>query len=651
MRLAVLDHRSVAALAWLALTVACSEQSLVAASAESAEIVADSTVLQAGPYVCASSALAECAGTLQVWQLGTAQALPLDGTVTVAATQSALVLTFRLRNVSTGAAAAPLQIKSITLDSGNVPVAWQCQSPGGQECTAAAASWPLLWPADSQTTGNAVKESAFSLTYASKAADSTTRVCLRTLGDPAHDTAGFCFFVHYGEPVKAPAPLTECLAIDPSGSNLGQVVLGSEATAVVKVRNCGALPLQWIGLVLAQTVPEQSGAFTIDWAASAALSAAIDPVTGPTALKPVLLGPGAFASLQVRFVAKAAAGIDTATVTALAVAAKATGQLTASGVAGGCPVAKVIIAEGNLAIPQTVLHAKGHKSHALGGKTIAKYLWTAQQPVGSNQPLSPTANFANPTLQANAAGDYLFCLQVWDSAGLKSCQPACEMVSVVPTGALHIELLWDTPSDPVQTDSGPVAGADLDLHFAHPKAATLDLDCDGSLDPWFSNPWDTFWFNAAPQWGAAGVPDDNPTLDLDDTDGAGPENLNLVAPEGTKAAPMVYSVGVHYWNDHGYGKSFATLRVFLFGQLAVQYAKVQLCPLDMWYVGRIHWPFGDAGGGAKFFETCYQSGDSCAAKQNLMWQPNGPFCLTHGYVNKVFVGGLGGPAPQAGNCP
>ena len=645
MHFALPDYRSIAALACVALAAGCSEQQLVAAAADPAEIVADSTVLQAGPYLCASGALAECAGTLQVWQLGTAQVLPLDGTVTVAATESPPVLTFRLRNVSSGAAAAPLQIKSITLDSGNVPVAWLCQSPAGQEC--AAASWPLLWPADSQTTGGAVKESAFSLTYASKAADSTTRVCVRTLGDPAHDTAGFCFFVHYGEPVKAPAPPTECLAIDPSGSNLGQVALGSEATAVVKVRNCGGLPLQWIGLVLAQTVPEQSGAFTIDWAASAALSAAIDPVTGPTALKPVLLGPGAFASVQVRFVAKAAAGIDTATVTALSVAAKATGQLTASGVAGGCPVAKVTITPGNLAIPQTALKLKGDKSLAFGGKTIVKYLWTVQQPVGSNQPLTPNAYFANPTLLANAAGDYLFCLTVWDGDGVKSCQPACETVSVVPTVALHIELLWDTPSDPDQTDSGPAGAADLDLHFAHAKAATLDIDCDGTLDPWFSNPWDTFWFNAAPKWSAQNLPDNDPTLDLDDTDGAGPENLNLVAPEGTKDLPMMYSVGVHYWNDHGYGNSFATVRLWVFGALTVQYAKVNLCPLDMWYVGKIHWPFGAAGGGAKLFETCYQSGDSCAAKQNLMWQANGLHCIAHGYVNKVF----NGQGPKVGKCP
>ena len=41
--------------------------------------------------------------------------------------------------------------------------------------------------------------------------------------------------------------------------------------------------------------------------------------------------------------------------------------------------------------------------------------------------------------------------------------------------------------------------------------------------------FDCFWFNAHPNWGSFDPSvDDDPGLDRDDTDGAGPENLFLV---------------------------------------------------------------------------------------------------------------------------
>jgi hypothetical protein len=169
-------------------------------------------------------------------------------------------------------------------------------------------------------------------------------------------------------------------------------------------------------------------------------------------------------------------------------------------------------------------------------------------------------------------------------------------------------------------------------------------------DPWFANPWDTFWFNATPQWGSAapGVNDD-PTLDLDDTDGAGPENLNLIEPEGTIDDPISYAVGVHYWNDHGYGTSYGTVSIYIQGGLALQFTKVKLDPLDMWYVGKINWPNTATGGLKKVFDTCYQSGDSCKAGKSLMWQPKGDWCITKCYKNAAFEGTVGGGA-ASGAC-
>ena len=60
--------------------------------------------------------------------------------------------------------------------------------------------------------------------------------------------------------------------------------------------------------------------------------------------------------------------------------------------------------------------------------------------------------------------------------------------------------------------------------------------------------------------------------------------------------------------------------------------------------GPRHGTIGKAG-----FAAVRQSGLSCTAKQNLMWQAKGDPCVTPCYVNKTFVGTVGGAA--AGKCP
>jgi len=159
----------------------------------------------------------------------------------------------------------------------------------------------------------------------------------------------------------------------------------------------------------------------------------------------------------------------------------------------------------------------------------------------------------------------------------------------VPDEAIHVELLWNTPGDKDQSDEGPEAGADMDLHFAHAYGSGLDFDGDGKADPWFDPKYDCFWFNKSPEWGSYDPnTDDNPSLDRDDTDGAGPENLNLTLPE----AGLTYNVGVHYFDDHGKGPSEADVRIYIYGQLKFQQKSNDLQHKDMWYVATIAWPTG-----------------------------------------------------------
>ena len=82
--------------------------------------------------------------------------------------------------------------------------------------------------------------------------------------------------------------------------------------------------------------------------------------------------------------------------------------------------------------------------------------------------------------------------------------------------------------------------------------------------------------------------DDDPGLDRDDTDGAGPENVNLNIPE----EGLTYRVGVHYWNDHGFGPSLATVRVYIYTSLVFSVTDVELVNHDLWEVAEIKWPSG-----------------------------------------------------------
>ena len=431
-----------------------------------------------------------------------------------------------------------------------------------------------------------------------------------------------------------------CLQLQPGGLlAFGAVLIGSSVSKAVEVCSCGGMPLTVRGITLGDA--GNSDEYALDFAGLAAKG--VDAAKGPTPDAPLTLPVGACASFALRYEpadltpidpATALPAFDVAEIVVQSDAFSAKPKLLAQGfgVATTCPTALAKVDEGEEVLPQTLLHLHGEQSSSMAGTKVAQYTWTVKQPSGSQQLLLPSAHVANPTLQANVAGEYTFCLTVKDDAGLPSCQPSCVTVFVAPEDAIHVELLWQTPSDPDQTDTGPGAGADLDLHVAHPLAAMPDLDCDGSPDPWFSVPFDTFWYNENPNWGSAQIGNDDGQLALDDTDGLGPENFNLGSPEGTLAKPRSYSIGVHSWNDHGFGPSLATVRVYVLGSLVAAIKDVLLNPLDLWTVGKVHWPnqmSSAAAAGVPPFELCLQSTSPC--KGGKRWLPKGDPCIAPCY--------------------
>jgi hypothetical protein len=429
-----------------------------------------------------------------------------------------------------------------------------------------------------------------------------------------------------------------CLKIVPQKAvNFGFVPLGTEGVRKVRLESCGSADVEISGLALAD---DKSGVFGVDTSKVGDLQG--KPVAGDNLLK---IKQNGVVEVNVVCTPEAeyidpASGKPAPYVAKLGVVDNTiepdkTLELSCWGTATNCPTAVASCQQGELIVPQTEVTLVGSQSFAGPNQKIAKFEWkVTKQPKGSeaDHVFWPNANTADPkfgtktkkkdfsgaeveVISVNIAGEYVFELEVTDDAGNKSCQKAVFALPVIPDEDIHVELLWTTPEDKDKKDTGLGAGADMDLHFAHSKANDTkicqdppemcgsqpcyclgDLDKDGKVDPFFHSLYDCFWFNPDPNWGTTDPSvDDNPGLDLDDTDGWGPENLNLKNAENS----ATYTVGVHYWDAHGYGDSVATVRIYVLGQLVGEYESTTLSQCDMWWVKQIEWPSGnllDVGG-------------------------------------------------------
>lgn len=373
------------------------------------------------------------------------------------------------------------------------------------------------------------------------------------------------------------ASVKPCLSLVPEKLDFGVQAIGTEKTLDLSIVSCGLEPLEIYGIELGIA---SSPHFTLNF---------FDPADPPTPEDPIVISQMSPFTLQVRYMPIAPSpGPDEGNVVIESNLPDSPHvvPLSGQGTDKPCTIAVIKVQEGNLVCPQTKLHLIGSQSYG-GSGTIQTFEWSVEQPPGSASVFLPSAAAPDPTIEANTAGAYEFNLRVWDDAGLESCAPAEYTVLVQPCNQLHVELLWHTPGDDDETDEGPEAGADLDLHFTHPLASGPDVDEDGEPDPWFDDTYDCFWFGPTPDWDPVGPGGEDPSFDRDDTDGAGPEIINMTEPE----AGLTYRIGVDYWNDNGFGPSKAIVRVYTNGTKTFE-TSLDLVIHDMWYVGDLSWPLG-----------------------------------------------------------
>lgn len=211
---------------------------------------------------------------------------------------------------------------------------------------------------------------------------------------------------------------------------------------------------------------------------------------------------------------------------------------------------------------------------------LSSFEWSVVQPALSAAVFDPSPTFFSPQFRPMVVGDYRFRLRVENSLGNLSDFREKLVHASAPAGC-HLELTWHTPKDGDPTDQcfgGMDCGADMDLHVVHPYASSPVFPYG-----YFNLKYDCFWFNPHPVWeeDRALNPDYQPHLNVDDTDGAGPELFDY--PFAKPGA--CYKVGVHYWDDHGFGPSIPTLRMFVDGDLVYEKTAPAMQNLDMWQAG------------------------------------------------------------------
>lgn len=305
------------------------------------------------------------------------------------------------------------------------------------------------------------------------------------------------------------------LTIEPSSVDFGLHDPGTSVTADVSLLNSGGAPLELYTAAVIGT------GFTL----------------GP--FSPTVLSPGEETTVQVTF-APEMDGYYQGELWVGSNDPSETDKADLSGTTLEQPVAVCSASPGEAFALYDAVTWIGRESFDPSGYEIVDYEWgIISRPTGSTAQMPPGgADRAN--FYADVVGDYAAQLVVTNEVGVQS-EPCIAYLEATPAQDLWIEMYWVN------------AGDDMDLHV---------LRGSGSL--WSGG--DCNWQNCVGRgldWGVSGDSSDDPSLDIDDIGGTGPENINIFSPTESS-----YEVYVHDYPGSVFSAANeVTVNVYMLGEL------------------------------------------------------------------------------------
>lgn len=395
--------------------------------------------------------------------------------------------------------------------------------------------------------------------------------------DPAYPDG---FLVHILGNQKVP-----CLHFSVDSLDFGAQVVGEVGSREVRIEACGEMPLEVKEIRLSEGA--EGAGFSLDFSKFPTGEA-------PGPKTPLVLEPAKHAVLRVLYGPLSPSPKDPfgmpivehfeVIVEDNTFAGHSILPISGFAVEERCAMPVIEVAEGKEVKVGTLLHLSGEKSYSPFG-AITAYRWEVEQPQENHGSFMPSDFAPDVTFLVGVPGLYRFRLEVDDEAGSGSCEGGEVEVEALQTEVAVFVLTWRPvkPFEPVP----PFFGQDLDLHLLHPNAAGVDADGDGKPDGYYDIPWDCFWANPKPSWDNPQPTewwDDDPRLLYDSTDGSGPEVvlLGLKCPNNND-----YRIGVHFFDDHGYGPAEAMIQAYVSGGLVWE-GKVTLQALDLWDAAVFH---------------------------------------------------------------
>lgn len=482
----------------------------------------------------------------------------------------------KLRNVGS----APLQIFEEPAYSGGED--FRLTPPAGT-------TYPLqieIWDADAAQGDPSAYELEMEVEYAPIGNGGDTGEILVISNDPSgvEQSGDRRFAKVIDVNANADAP---CILVDGITRNFGQVPIGEASAEVVTVSNCGTQPLQISEIVLSENTPDRE--FEIDLAGwDANDDGALD--------NQVVLQPNQDEQFFLKYT-PTAVGSDEGEVLIFSndpIQEELALGLVGRGSEGICPIADAgAYIRGVNSTPRQSISAAPLQYVVLDGSAssdedgrVVDYIWNVVEfPDGTAPPRLDCVtedpgcmDDSKREFRLLTAGEYIVELTVRDNEGFENCgDPARVIIRAVPNEKILVELTWTNPEDPDEADE---VGSDVDLHLV-------------KMGPgrWFETPYDVYFRNPnnAAGAGANGIwAPESPSLDIDDRDGGGPENINMDDPANCEW----YAVGVHYYRQL-FGTAYATVRVYINANLVYEAINKPLASGgQFWDVARIHWDTG-----------------------------------------------------------